>query len=163
MKNTSVKKIILIIIVLLSAGVMFGQEKTDDLLIKQVIQDAYVDGLCNNADEEAIYKGFHKDFKLTGIGRDNSVWEFPISDWIEMAKKGKEKGYKYSFQDEYTTVKFISIDISGNVAVAKIEFYEGQSLNFIDYLSLMKFDEGWKIVSKIFYPVPKPKRNLIMR
>ncbi len=72
-----------------------------------------------------------------------------------MAKEGKAKGNKYSFQNELTTVKFLFIDVSGNAAVAKIEFLEGESLNYIDYLFLIKFDDGWKIVSKIAHPVPK--------
>ena len=69
--------------------------------------------------------------------------------------RGKEKGHKYSFQNEHTTVKFLFVDIAGNVAIAKIEFYEGKDLNYIDYLSLMKFEDAWRIVSKIAHPVPK--------
>ena len=52
-------------------------------------------------------------------------------------------------------MKFLFIDIAGNVAVAKIEFYEGKELNFIDYMSLIKFEDGWKIISKIAHPVEK--------
>lgn len=137
----------------------FAQVNNDEDLIKKVIQDAYVDGLCNNADEEAIRKGFHPDFKLLGAGRDNSLWKLPIHNWIETAKAGKEKGYKYSFQNEYTSVKFISVDIAGKVAVAKIEFYEGDELNYIDYLSLMKFEDSWMIVSKMFHPIPKDNKE----
>jgi hypothetical protein len=45
--------------------------------------------------------------------------------------------------------------VAGTAAVAKIDFYEGAELKFIDYLTLLKFANGWKIVSKIYYPVPK--------
>ena len=55
-------------------------------------------------------------------------------------------------------MKFLFIDIAGNVAVAKIEFYEGEELNYIDYLSLMKFEGGWKIVSKIAHRVEKEEK-----
>lgn len=152
------KVFFLFLFISLWCNVLLAQENNDQELIKSVIQNAYVDGLCNNADEEAIRKGFHNSFKLLGAGKDNSIWEYPISNWIELAKKGKEKGFKYSFQNEYTTVKFLSIDISGEVAIAKIEFYEGSELNYIDYLSLMKFDEDWKIISKIFHPVEKENK-----
>jgi Putative lumazine-binding len=47
----------------------------------------------------------------------------------------------------------------GTAATAKIEFYEGDELHFIDYLSLLKFDDGWKIVSKIAYAIPKEKND----
>jgi hypothetical protein len=151
------KVILLFIVILWSFCALFAQdEQTKDKdLIKQVIQNAYVDGLCNNADEEAINKGFHLGFELLSAGKGNAMWKLPIYNWIDIAKEGKEKGNTYSFQNEHTTVKYLFIDISGNVAVAKIEFYEGKELKFIDYLSLIKFKDGWKIVSKIAHPIKR--------
>ena len=115
--------------------------------------------MCNNADEEAIKKGIHTGFEMVYVRSGNTLWKLPIYNWIEMAKDGKGKGNKYSFQNEYTTVKFLFIDIAGNVAIAKIEFYEGKELNYIDYLSLIKFEDGWKIVSKMFHRIPKEKKE----
>jgi len=149
------KTILISLFITLLFNALLAQENKDEDLIKNVIQDAYVDGLCNNADEEAIRKGFHPDFNLIGARADNTIWKLQIDKWIETAKKGKERGHKYSFQDEFTSVKFLSVDIAGKVAVVKIEFYEGKEMNYIDYLSLMKFEDGWKIVSKIFHPIPK--------
>jgi len=128
-------------------------------LIKEVIQQAYADGLCNNADEAAVSKGFHPGFELVGIGQGNRMWKHPIYNWIEDAKAGKKKGKKYSFQDELTTIKFQFVDVAGTAAVAKIEFYEGGKLSFYDYLSLLKFESGWKLVSKIFYAIPKEEKS----
>ncbi len=153
------KSILLFLFITLMFNALFAQDKKDEELIKNVIQEAYIDGLCNNADEDAIRKGFHLDFNLMGARKDNTIWKLPINRWIEIAKTGKEKGYKYSFQNDYTTVKFLSIDIASKVAVAKIEFYEGDEMNYIDYLSLMKFEDGWKIVSKIFHPIPKEEKK----
>jgi len=151
------KTILLSWAILLSFSVLFAQDEQskEKELIKNAIQTAYVDGLCNNADEDAINKGFHPGFELVYAGKGNSLWRLPIYNWIEMAKAGKEKGNKYSFQNEHTTMKFLFIDIAGNVAITKIEFYEGESLNYIDYLSLMKLEDGWKIISKIAHPVEK--------
>ncbi len=151
------KTILLSVIILLSFSALFAQnEQTKEKeLIKQVIQMAYVDGLCNNADEEAVENGFHPGFDLLYAGKGNTMWKLSIYNWIEIAKQGKEEGNKYSFQNEHTTVKYLFIDIVGNIAVAKIEFYEGEELNFIDYLSLIKFEDGWKIISKIAHPVEK--------
>lgn len=151
------KTILLSMVILLSFSALFAQDdqvKEKDL-IKQVIQSAYVDGLCNNADEEAVKKGIHPGFELLSAGKGNMMWKLSIYNWIEIAKGGEEKGNKYSFQNEYTTVNFLFIDIAGNIAIAKIEFYEGEDLNYIDYLSLIKFEDGWKIVSKIAHRVEK--------
>lgn len=151
MKNT----IFVFAITLFSFSALVAQDEQVKELIKQVIQSAYVDGLCNNTDQDAINNGFHPGFELLSVGKGNTMWKLPIYNWIDIAKEGKDKGNKYSFQDEYTTVKFLFIDISGNVAVAKIEFYEGEVLNYIDYLSLMKFKDGWNIVSKMAHRIPK--------
>ncbi len=151
------KSIFLSMLILLSISALIAQDEQskEKELIKQVIQSAYVDGLCNNADEDAVKKGFHPGFNLLSAGKGNTMWKLPIYNWIEIAKEGEAKGNKYSFQNELTTVKFLFIDIAGNVAVAKIEFYEGEELNYIDYLSLIKFEDGWKIVSKIAHRVEK--------
>lgn len=151
------KTILFSMVILLSFGALFAQDDQvkEKELIKQIIQTAYVDGLCNNADEEAVKKGIHPGFELLSAGKGNMMWKLPIYNWIEIAKGGEEKGNKYSFQNEYTTVKFLFIDIAGNIAIAKIEFYEGKDLNYIDYLSLIKFEDGWKIVSKIAHRVQK--------
>ena len=153
------KAILLSVFISLSFSALFAQDKQqkEKELIKKVIQTAYVDGLCNNADEEAVKKGFHPGFDLLSAGDGNTMWKLPIYNWIEIATDGKKKGNKYSFQNEFTTIKFLFIDIAGTIATAKIEFYEGKKLNYIDYLSLIKFEDGWKIVSKIAYQIPKEK------
>lgn len=155
------KKFILVTICIFSAfAISFAQDdiQKEKESIKTVIQDAYVDGLCNNADEAAVSKGFHPGFNLIGAGKGNTMWKHPIYNWMENAKEGKKK-HKYAFQDEFTTIKFLSVDVTGNVAVSKIEFYEGSEKKFIDYLSLIKFEDGWKIVNKIFYAFPKEKEK----
>jgi len=155
------KGLILASICLLSSfSISFAQDdiQKEKELVKSVIQTAYVDGLCNNADEAAVNKGFHPGFNLMGAGKGNTMWKYPIYNWIENAKEGK-KTKKYAFQDEFTTIKFLFVDVTGNVATSKIEFYEGDEKKFIDYLSLIKFEDGWKIVSKIFYKIPKEKKE----
>jgi hypothetical protein len=76
------------------------------------------------------------------VGRRNTMWKHPIYNWIESAKEGI-KEHKYSFQDEFTTIKYQFVDVTGNAAVAKIDFYEGDAKKFVDYLSLLKFEDGW--------------------
>ncbi|RPH32244.1 MAG: hypothetical protein EHM93_10125 [Bacteroidales bacterium] len=153
------KRLILLSVFLISSfNILLAQDEDQKELIKNVIQSAYVDGLCNNADTEAVNKGFHPGFILLGVGNGNVMWSYPIYSWIENAKNGKKKGLKYSFQNEFTTIKFLFIDVSGTAAVAKIEFFEGNELYSIDYLSLLKFEDGWKIVSKIFHSIPKEKK-----
>jgi hypothetical protein len=50
--------------------------------------------------------------------------------------------------------RIVSIDRTGNAAMAKIEL-DYPSARFVDYMSLLKVGNEWKIVNKIFYREPK--------
>ncbi len=125
--------------------------------IKKIIQIAYVDGLQNEGDFDKIDQGFHPSFTLIGIGQGNEIWEYPIYTWKERVKVRKEKGEYPKEDKKKVTIKFLNVDVTGTAAMAKFEFYVGNELKYIDYLSLYKFGDNWKIVSKIFYQFPEKK------
>jgi len=121
--------------------------------IKQVIQTSYVEGLQNEGDAKKIDTGFHPDFKLLGIDKGDNMWKYPIIQWKEKQIKKRKAGELPLPKDKAVSVKFKSIDITGTAAVAKLEFYIGSKLTYVDYISLYKFESGWKMVSKIFYKI----------
>lgn len=146
------KKLFLISIILGISLSSFSQNiEKEKEEIKRVIQTAYVDGLQNEGDEKKIDSGIHHDFVLLGIGKDGEMWKLPISEWkiktVEKLKKGElpRKG------DKKVSVVFKDVDVSGTAAMVKLEFYVGKELKYIDYISLYKFESGWKMVNKIFY------------
>jgi len=144
------KKIVLLTVLILAAVAVMAQTEDQDA-IKKVIQTAYVEGLQNEGDMEKIDFGFHPGFRLLGIGQGTEMWELPIYTWKEKAAKELAEGKKPRKAEEAVSIKFLSVDVTGTAAVAKIEFYVGEKLTYVDYLSLYKFQEDWKIVSKIFY------------
>lgn len=118
--------------------------------IKEVIQTAYVDGLQNKGSVEDIESGFHPGFNLLGV-RDNMLTKFPIYSWVESHKKRISADPTPPSDEQMITCKFLDIDVTGNAAMAKIELHRNNQLLFTDYLQLYKFEEGWKVVSKIYY------------
>ncbi len=143
--------IISILFIIITTSVIGAQEnETEELKIKEVIQNAYVDGLQNNGDVKNIEKGFHPGFNLLGIN-DNMLTKFPIYSWIESFNKRKAKNPSVPAEEKLITCDYLLIDITGNAAMAKIQLKRNSELLFTDYLQLYKFDEGWKIVSKIYY------------
>jgi hypothetical protein len=133
---------------------LFAQDKNtaaDESKIKQVIQTAYVDGLQNEGDTVKINSGFHPSFEMLMPMKDGILKKYALHDWKVKIKADVKEGKLPRKADGKITIKFLNVDISGTVAVAKFEFYVGEKLTFIDYLSLMKFDQGWKIVSKMYY------------
>ena len=106
--------------------------ETEKAAIKKVIQDAYADGFANNGDIEAMNKGFHPGFAILGVN-NNSLWIYPIYRWTETVKHKKKEG-KYP-PKEKITFKYPLIDITGNSAIVKIEYYKGEKIKYTDSLS----------------------------
>jgi hypothetical protein len=141
-------KKILFAITLLAFGVGLLAQDTDKELIQKVIQEAYVDGIQNRGDIETIRNGFDPGFELLGV-RDNKLTKLTIGEWIANIEKSRQANPNPP--EHLTTAKFLNIDVTGISAVAKIELYRQGKLIFTDYLSLYKFEEGWKIVNKIYH------------
>ena len=147
------KKLIIVSIVLMLVSIrLFAQSDIDiaaeKAAVQKVIQEAYADGLINTGNVDAARDGFHPGFAILGV-RNNSLWKYPIYSWIESVEQRKEEGKIPP--EEKVTFQYPLIDITGNAAIAKIEFFEGENLKYTDYLSLYKFEEGWRIVNKIFF------------
>jgi len=147
MKKTAV--IFLAMFLLLSVSLTIAHDNLDKekATIKKLVSEAYVNGLLNGGDLEPTKKGFHPEFKLLGQKNDQ-LTKWPIAEWIKYAEQKKKKnpaGPKVKY-----TPDFPVIDITGNAAIVKIELRKGEKHKYTDYLSLYKFKNGWKIVSKIY-------------
>ena len=130
-------------------------DKNEKEAIKKLVLSAYVDGLQNNGDLDATRNGFYPGFDLL-IYKDIMVDKLPIYNWITYAEMRKEKNPEALAEDEITSCEFEFIDITGSAAVAKIHLSKGGKKIYTDYLSLYNFtNDGWKIVSKIYYKIPE--------
>jgi len=143
------------------SGISQAQDfvSADQQAIMDVVQTAYVEGLQNEGDLEKVDSGFHPGFELLGIGKGDQMWKLPIYNWKETTADAVEEGKKPRKEEELVRVNFLSVDVSGTAASVKLEFYVADKLTYIDYLSLYKFEDGWKIVSKIFYRFPEKEEK----
>jgi len=148
---TMKRTVILLLLIAMIANCAAQDKNNEEEAIKKVIQVSYVEGLQNEGDLQKIEYGFHPDFNMLGIDKGDKMWKLPITDWKKRQSEKRNSGQLPLTGDQKVSVIFKSIDISGTAAVAKIEFYIGENMTFIDYISLYKFESGWKIVSKIFY------------
>lgn len=137
--------------VFLFAGAFSQDIEKEKKAIKKVIQTAYVEGIQNEGDLKKIDSGIHEGFNLLGVGEDDEIWVLPIEEWKKRVEKGKAEGKYPKPAEKEVTVKFKSIDVTGTAAVAKIDFLIGGKLTYVDYIALYKFEDGWKMVNKIFY------------
>ena len=115
--------------------------------IKDTVQ-LYIDGGISGK-SEVMEKAFHKEATIYGwiyANPDNpserTELAGPISllyDWVNSA------GPAVDLDSE-----FVRIDIVGTSANVKLELFNWLGMRFTDSLNLLKKDEGWIIVSKVF-------------
>ncbi|MER3318051.1 MAG: nuclear transport factor 2 family protein [Allomuricauda sp.] len=127
----------------------------DQELIKSTIIESYIDGLQNDGDSVKISKGFHPQFALLGKNQDGSIWALPIVDWKKKQVQKVIDGALPLQDPNRASAKFQLIDVSNDVAIAKLHYYQSGKHVYTDYLSLYKFNSEWKIVSKVFTKVSK--------
>jgi len=116
--------------------------------IKALIESSYVHGAFNELNPEAMANGFHKDFAIfSAKGEELSRYE--IADWVNGVKKRKGSE-KFDPKNNVWEHKFAIVDVTGSSAIAKVELSNDGNHVYTDYLSLLKFDTGWKIVAKVY-------------
>ena len=137
-------------IILLSCISLFAinQANTEKEEIKKVIQEALVDGFLNYYDIEEMNKGIHSEFRIMELRNNKlSMSEFDtLLDYVKEVKPSRPDGRRVK-----VTVKFLMVDVIGSIGCAKVEFYDGPTLHGTDFITLMKFEEGWKMVGSVAY------------
>ncbi|WP_436517461.1 nuclear transport factor 2 family protein [Ekhidna sp. To15] len=117
--------------------------------VKKVVFESYINGAFNELDAASMEKGFHKDFSIYSA-KGEDISKYPIADWVAGVKKRKTA--EYNPKDEKNVWKHnLSVDVTGGAAQVKVELRNQGKLVYTDYLSLLKFDSGWKIVAKVYH------------
>jgi len=106
----------------------------------------YIKGAIKR-DFEYLAKGWHDKAKMFGIGKEKKLVIYDKSFWKENLEKPIDDP-KYK-----RTSEILSVDIVGTIASAKVktvvESSKG-SVIFMDLLNLLKINDSWQIVNKIF-------------
>ena len=152
-KRRNMKKIsiALFTLFLLSLGTInhgLAQEQ-EDKAIKTLIETSYIHGAFNDLDPDAMRNGFHPEFAIFSAKGD-SIQKYPIDAWatrIENWKNNPEFDPKLNKWEH----KYEIVDITGGAAVVKVLLFNKNRHVYTDYLSLLKFESGWKIVGKVYH------------
>lgn len=118
--------------------------------IKALILDIYVEGLQNEGDTNRIDAGFHPNFVMTGRGENDELWQYKISDWRQSKIERRANGELPLGEDRRVSAEFDLVDISDDVAMVKLRYFEGGQHTYTDYISLYQIQGEWKIIAKIF-------------
>ena len=118
-------------------------DESETKAIKQVLVDAYIRGIFVERNIELVRSGFHPDFSMHVLD-DKQIIIASLDMWLQRLELD---GIKNENKIDH---EFKFIDFTENSAVAKMEICENTKHIYTDYFCLYKFDNGWKIVSKIF-------------
>ena len=112
--------------------------------IENVIQ-LYVDSM-NESNPDKVKQAFHSNAKVVGYLHGDFM-EMSVEDFAgfvaSQQPSPKEKGENVVFE-------ILSCDIEGATAAVKVrDKYLG--ITFLDTLSLIKVESGWKLYNKLFH------------
>lgn len=150
MKRVNLIVFVLLFLTLTAKGVLSADSKAD---VEKVIQSSYFNGAFNDLDTKNMRKGFHPDFAIFSA-KGNEISRYPIETWINGIEKRKQDP-NFDKSQAIMDCKIANLDITEGCAAAKIEISKNGKKIYTDYLSLLKFDDGWKIVAKVYHAYPK--------
>ena len=117
--------------------------------IQQTITENYIHGAFNETNIEAFNRIFHPEFSIINIQENGNFYLFTREMWEEVLQKRKaDKNVDYS--TVALRPKWRKIDIAGNKASVTLDLLKDNNVVYTDFLLLIKIDEVWKIVSKIY-------------
>lgn len=130
------------------AGALHERAKAEDE-VRSLVLSCYIHGAFNELNPKAMTKGFHPDFAIFSANGEE-IERYPIKVWAESTAETKASA-EFDPEKNKWDHKFAILDVTGGAASAKIELSKDGKLVFTDYLSLLKFDSGWRIVAKVYH------------
>jgi SAM-dependent methyltransferase len=127
-------------------------KEAEENAIKALIQDAYVGGVYNDDNTEAMKNGFHEKSTVHQLHHEN-LTIFSLKQWTMQIDRMKAVRPTWNNR---TTAEIAVIGLEGNAAVARVDISNNNVPETTDFLSLYKFDDGWKITNRIFARHPHP-------
>ncbi|MEO1054571.1 MAG: nuclear transport factor 2 family protein [Bacteroidota bacterium] len=147
------RKLLFILAVIMIPAFAFTKYYTEKAAaaeeVKKVVKESYIHGAFNELNPEAMAKGFHEDFAIFSA-KGEAIGKYPIKTWVESVKTSKAKP-DFDPEKNKWDHNFATVDVTGGSAMVKVELSKDGKHIFTDYLSLLKFDSGWRIVAKVYH------------
>lgn len=138
-----------LLIAAISMSFVLPAEDKEAEAVKELVLTSYVHGAFNELDADAMRAGFHEDFAIYSP-KGEKISKYPIKVWSDGVAKRKANGYDANDPKNKWDHKFAMVDVTGHAAQVKIELHNQGKHVYTDYLSLLKFDSGWRIVAKVY-------------
>ena len=150
------KKILILVSTAVLVVVGIQQAFADESVIAEIkahIEESYVHGAFNELNPKALEAGFHPDFAIFSPDGE-AIKKYPIAEWVKGTAARKARP-DFDPADNRWDHEFVSVDVTGHAASVKIELSKDGKLVYTDYLSLLKFESGWRVVAKVYFQHPR--------
>lgn len=129
---------------------------TDEQTLRKLVEETFVNGALNKLNVAEMPRGFHSDFAIL-IAKENNLFRLPLRDWMKVVEEYKNDPEKVKSGIRTLEYTIEVLEITGNTAVVKTQFFREEKLIITDYLSYIKYPEGWKAVAKVSHEhIPNP-------
>ena len=128
---------------------MLGGDTPEQAEIRTLIEKAYINGAFNEQNVADLEAGFHKDFAFFSA-QGAELRRYQIGDCVADIKKHKA-GADYDPDAAKIDHNISHIDVTGGVAAARVDLSKNGKLVYTEYLSFIKFADGWKIAAKVYH------------
>lgn len=130
------------------AATPLRQPQADDVPDRAAIEAllaTYLDGV-HEANADKFLTIFDPAAHLYSLDDTGKVADWPLNHWLDMVRKRQSPKSLGSARHD----RIVQIDQSGPAsAFAKVECAAPPRF-FVDYLSLLKTNEGWRVIAKVF-------------
>lgn len=135
-------KNLVLLLAIIGCAVFQLSAQNKEIEAVKVPLDNYLQGHITG-DPGFIRKAFQQDARITAF-REDKFLNWDLDEFVTRfdGKPAKDEAKRKR--------KIERIDISGNAAIAKIVL-DYPTIKFVDYMTLLKADGEWKIVSKSFH------------
>lgn len=116
--------------------------------LKVLIETTFLNGVLNDLNIEQIHNGFHPDFTIL-IADGTSLKRLELPVWIKIIEGYKNNPEKVKSGVRNLEYKFDLIDVTGKAAIVKTQLFRKGEHIITDYISLLKFENGWRAVAKV--------------
>ncbi|WP_426482147.1 nuclear transport factor 2 family protein [Chryseobacterium sp. R2ACT005] len=120
----------------------------EEQILRKLTEETFANGALNKLNVEKMLKGFHSDFAIL-IPKENSLFRLSLRDWMKVVEEYKNNPEKIKSGIRTLDYMIEILEITGHTAVVKTQFFREGKLIITDYLSYIKYPEGWKAVAKI--------------
>jgi hypothetical protein len=126
------------------------KEMSSDVASIEKVLQVYFDGL-HEGDTKKLAQAFHPASHLYAADAAGKAVDMPRADWFKMVESRESAKSKGSPRAD----RIVSIDFSGPAtAFAKVEC-QIPPRYFTDYLTLLKVDGRWQVISKAYHTVTR--------